>query len=210
MPGFIVIEGPNNSGKTTIATSLKKSLAGTGIPETDIINLREPGGTPFGEDLRHSLKTTPGTTPFAQALAMNAARAQLAKKEILPALAAGKTIICDRYTPSSEVYQIMLGNLGDKETKLIRQIHALLPVPDIIIYMIPPINILKERAAKKKPETDVFEKQNQAEREHTAYRKLHHATKNNEGKPAIILLSQTNPNIQELGAAVHKHLRLAV
>lgn len=73
-----------------------------------MLTLREPGGTPIGEEIRHTLKHShqnAAMTPEAELLLMNASRAQLVRERIRPALAGGKIILCDRFYDSTVAYQ---------------------------------------------------------------------------------------------------------
>jgi dTMP kinase len=70
--------------------------------------LREPGGTPIGEEIRHTLKHSlqnQAMTPEAELLLMNASRAQLVREAIRPALNAGEIVLCDRFYDSTTAYQ---------------------------------------------------------------------------------------------------------
>lgn len=70
--------------------------------------LREPGGTPIGEEIRHTLKHSEANhamTPEAELLLMNASRAQLVREVIRPALEAGEVVLCDRFYDSTVAYQ---------------------------------------------------------------------------------------------------------
>ena len=70
--------------------------------------LREPGGTPIGEEIRHTLKHSQhnhAMTAEAELLLMNASRAQLVREVIRPALAAGEIVVCDRFYDSTTAYQ---------------------------------------------------------------------------------------------------------
>jgi len=106
MPGlFITFEGSEGAGKTTqiglLAARLRKLNRVVRV-------LREPGGTPIGEEIRHTLKHSAANhamTPEAELLLMNASRAQLVREVIRPALAAGEVILCDRFYDSSTAYQ---------------------------------------------------------------------------------------------------------
>src|SRR5256885_12402141 len=106
MPGlFITFEGTEGSGKSTQLALLAKRLQGRGAR---VRTVREPGGTPIGEEIRHTLKhsTKSGRmTSEAELLLMNASRAQLVREVIRPALAAGEWVLCDRYYDSTTAYQ---------------------------------------------------------------------------------------------------------
>jgi len=102
---FITLEGNEGSGKSTQVSLLAKRFAALG---RDVLTLREPGGTPIGEEIRHTLKhsaVNQAMTPEAELLLMNASRAQLVREVIRPALAAGKVVLCDRFYDSTTAYQ---------------------------------------------------------------------------------------------------------
>ena len=103
---FITLEGPEGAGKSTQAKLLAEALHARGI---DSLLTREPGGTPLAEELRSLLKhfksDSEAMTPEAELLLMNAARAQHVQYKILPALEAGKWVICDRFCDSTLAYQ---------------------------------------------------------------------------------------------------------
>jgi dTMP kinase len=84
--------------------------------------LREPGGTPIGEEIRHTLKhsnVNHGMTPETELLLMNASRAQLVREIIRPALNSGAVILCDRFYDSTTAYQAYGRGL---DLDLVRQI----------------------------------------------------------------------------------------
>jgi dTMP kinase len=102
---FITFEGTEGGGKTTQIRLLAERLRPTG---RSIRLLREPGGTPIGEEIRHILKHSAqnyAMTPEAELLLMNASRAQLVREVIRPALAAGEVVLCDRFFDSTVAYQ---------------------------------------------------------------------------------------------------------
>jgi len=103
---FITFEGTEGCGKSTQIALLADRLHK--LNYHDVIVLREPGGTPIGEEIRHTLKHSQqnhAMTAEAELLLMNASRAQLVREIIRPALAAGKIILCDRFYDSSIAYQ---------------------------------------------------------------------------------------------------------
>jgi len=104
---FISFEGSEGCGKSTQIELLTDCLKEHGIPA---IILREPGGTPLGESIRHLLKHDPagfGMTSEAELLLFAASRAELVRKTILPTLAKGHWVLCDRFLDSTVVYQGM-------------------------------------------------------------------------------------------------------
>jgi dTMP kinase len=102
---FITFEGTEGSGKSTQIRLVADWLRSLG---REVIELREPGGTPLGEEIRHLLKHSEsghGMTAEAELLLMNASRAQLVREVIKPSVAAGKVVLCDRFHDSTVAYQ---------------------------------------------------------------------------------------------------------
>ena len=102
---FITFEGTEGSGKSTQISLLSERLRSMGH---HVRTLREPGGTPIGEEIRHTLKHSKNNeamTPEAELLLMNASRAQLVREVIRPALAAGEIVLSDRFYDSTTAYQ---------------------------------------------------------------------------------------------------------
>ena len=102
---FITFEGTEGCGKSTQIALLAERLRGSAIA---CACLREPGGTPIGEEIRHTLKHSQqnhAMTAEAELLLMNASRAQLVREVIRPALAAGEIVLCDRFYDSTTAYQ---------------------------------------------------------------------------------------------------------
>lgn len=133
---FIVIEGLEGSGKTHACLFIKKTLKERNI--RNIILVRQPGSTPIAEKIRKLIKNEFQIEEFekeTELLLMYAARIQLVKKIILPALKAGKWVISDRHDLSSFAYQG--GGLGIKK-KIIQQLRSLFLgdfMPDLTIYL---------------------------------------------------------------------------
>lgn len=100
---YIAFEGIEGTGKSTIAVRLAAHLENRGI---DVLRVREPGGTATGERIRHVLLDPDGTVaPWSEALLFAAARAQLARELVGPALQSGRWVISDRSVYSSLAYQ---------------------------------------------------------------------------------------------------------
>ncbi|TAK34140.1 MAG: dTMP kinase [Chloroflexota bacterium] len=101
---FITFEGTEGSGKSTQVKLLRRKLARRGVAA---VLTAEPGGTPLSNRIRSLFKAQhpPPMVPLAELLLFNAARAQLVETVIKPSLAAGKVVICDRYTGSTLAYQ---------------------------------------------------------------------------------------------------------
>jgi len=101
---FITFEGPEGSGKTTQLKLLAERLRSEGH---DVVETQEPGGTTIGKQIREILldPASKALRPTAELLLMFASRAQNVDEIILPALATGKIVLCDRFTDSSIAYQ---------------------------------------------------------------------------------------------------------
>lgn len=102
---FITIEGPEGSGKSTHAKTLVARLTAENYP---VIAVREPGGTRAGEAIRRLLQQDGGDEPLcseAELFLFLASRAQLVTLVILPALAKGVHVVCDRFADSTSAYQ---------------------------------------------------------------------------------------------------------
>ena len=108
---FIVMEGPDGSGKTTQINLLKEYLEEAGY---ECLITREPGGTVIGEEIRQLILNPEHKemSPVTEMLLYAASRAQLVHEVIGPALEEGKIDICDRFVDSSIVYQGIARKLG--------------------------------------------------------------------------------------------------
>ena len=104
MPGFfLTLEGGEGTGKSTQVARLERRLRALGL---DPLVTREPGGTPLGERVREVLLDPAlAPEPLTEALLVEAARSDLVARRIAPALAAGRVVVCDRYTDSTLAYQ---------------------------------------------------------------------------------------------------------
>ena len=102
---FITLEGPEGSGKSTQAERLERRWLAAG---RKVLRTREPGGTPTGETIRGILQYDTAGEPICpetELLLFEASRAQLVRKVILPALAKGIWVLCDRFADSTAAYQ---------------------------------------------------------------------------------------------------------
>ena len=101
---FITFEGPDGSGKSSQVASLAEYLDKQGF---NVLVTREPGGTAIGDQIRTILSDLGNEEmhPRAETLLFLAARAQIVEQVILPALAEGRVVLCDRYADSTLAYQ---------------------------------------------------------------------------------------------------------
>ncbi len=108
---FITFEGPEGSGKTTAVKAAVEKLVALGY---EVVQTREPGGTPISEQIRNVILDKSNTTmdPRTEALLYAASRRQHLVEKVWPAIKEGKIVICDRYLDSSLAYQGGARGLG--------------------------------------------------------------------------------------------------
>lgn len=142
---FITFEGGEGSGKSTQARLLADALRARGI---EPILTREPGGSPFAEQVRN-LVLDPATaphSPLSEALLFYAARADHVEKVIRPALVAGRWVISDRFSDSTRVYQVDAGGLPLDVFKALELIVVKLTYPDMTLILDMPAEVGLARA----------------------------------------------------------------
>ncbi len=131
---FLTFEGLDGCGKSTQMELLAEVLRRDGI---DVVTTREPGGTPTGEKIRSVIldSKTRSLDPMAELALMFAARAQHIAEIVKPALEAGRWVLCDRFTDSSEAYQ---GGGRQMGSQLILDMHKIVCGdlwPDMTVFM---------------------------------------------------------------------------
>ncbi|MEO8099545.1 MAG: dTMP kinase [Acidobacteriota bacterium] len=141
---MITFEGPEGSGKTTQLRLLATRLRAAGH---DVVETQEPGGTKIGVQIRTILLDPANTSlrPTAELLLMFASRAQNVDEVILPALAAGKIVLSDRFTDSTLAYQGMARGLGADVVYDIDRIacRGLVPHMTLLIDIDPAIGLAR-------------------------------------------------------------------
>ncbi|CAD2071435.1 Thymidylate kinase [Jeotgalicoccus aerolatus] len=132
MSCFITFEGPEGSGKTTVIEHIKNVLSET----HDIVKTREPGGIPISEKIREVLldkeHSMDGRT---EALLFAASRRQHLVERVIPALDAGKIVLCDRFIDSSLAYQGIARGIGFDDIMAINKFAIDTYMPDLTIYL---------------------------------------------------------------------------
>jgi dTMP kinase len=142
---FITFEGTEGCGKSTQVELLARQLGALGHR---VRVLREPGGTPIGEEIRHTLKHSQqnhAMTAEAELLLMNASRAQLVREIIRPALAAGEIVVCDRFYDSTTAYQGYGRELGLEKVKSVIDFAVGDTRPDLTLLLQVPLHVSAER-----------------------------------------------------------------
>lgn len=131
---FITFEGGEGSGKSTQARRLAERLRAAG---TDVLLTREPGGSPFAEQVRNLLLggTLAPHPPIAEALLFSAARADHLANAIRPALEAGRYVICDRFADSTRVYQGAAGGVSDVDLASLERLVVGATQPDLTVIL---------------------------------------------------------------------------
>ena len=148
---FITFEGTEGSGKTTQISLLAERLRSMGCR---VRTLREPGGTPIGEEIRHTLKHSPANhamTPEAELLLMNASRAQLVREVIRPALASGEMVLCDRFYDSTTAYQGYGRQLDLQMVKNMIDVAVGDTRPDLTLLFLIPQEVSEARRLARQP-----------------------------------------------------------
>jgi dTMP kinase len=145
---FITFEGLDGSGKSTQLEKLARSLRARGL---SVIVTREPGGTSTGEKIREvSLHSgTDGLSPYAEMALMFASRAQHIHEIILPALAEGRIVLCDRFTDSTEAYQGGGRKLGSKPVLQLHEILCGNLQPDLTLLLDNDVAVSVNRARRR-------------------------------------------------------------
>ena len=142
---FISFEGSEGCGKSTQIDLLTRRLRALSYR---VRNLREPGGTPIGEEIRHTLKHSKNNaamTAEAELLLMNASRAQLVREVIRPALAEGEIVVCDRFYDSSIAYQGYGRQLDLEKVKAVIEFAVGDTKPALTLFLHIPSEISAER-----------------------------------------------------------------
>ncbi len=134
---LVVLEGAEGAGKTTQIRLLAERLTTAGIP---CIAVREPGGTPVGDDIREILlHPEQEITAATEALLFMASRAELIAREILPSFVEGRVVLMDRFFLSTYAYQIFGRGLPEEEIRAANRLATGGLVPDITLLIDVPL-----------------------------------------------------------------------
>ena len=142
---FITFEGTEGCGKSTQIEILADRLRASG---RRVCVFREPGGTPIGDEIRHTLKHSQQNHAMmaeTELLLMNASRAQLVRETIRPALARGEIVVCDRFYDSTTAYQGYGRGLDPALVKSLIDFAVGGTRPDLTILLTVPIEVSEAR-----------------------------------------------------------------
>jgi dTMP kinase len=134
---LITLEGGEGAGKSTVLAAVRERLVQHGL---DVVVTREPGGTALGEAVRAIVldPARPELCAESELLLMFAARAQLVREVILPALEAGRWVLSDRFTDASYAYQG--GGRGQPQARIADlEAWAALRIPDLTLLLDLPV-----------------------------------------------------------------------
>jgi len=154
---LITIEGIDGAGKTTLATGLADGLRGRGRA---VELLREPGGVELSERIRGLVKDPAlEVDPRAEALLYAAARAQLVAARVRPLLAAGTTVLLDRFVDSSLAYQGAARGLGVEAVRMVNDFGTGGLVPDLTLLLRIEPSSARARASRRGEAPDRLERE---------------------------------------------------
>jgi dTMP kinase len=199
---FITLEGIEGVGKSTNMAFVATTLRARGL---DVVTTREPGGTPFGEQIRTWILDGDHGQLSAEVetLLMFAARAQHLEHVIRPALAAGRWVVCDRFTDATFAYQ---GGGRNANWDLLRALRSEIQrgiEPDLTLLLDAPLDVGRARIASRAP--DHFEREQRPffERVRAAYLRL---ASEEPTRVQIVDAAQPLPEVQRQIAAALQDL----
>jgi dTMP kinase len=207
---FITFEGLDGSGKTTQLRRLAATLEAEGHT---VVTLRNPGGTALGDRIRSVLLDSRSEAsvgpiaPAAEMALMFADRAQSIAEIVLPALADGSIVLCDRYTDSSEAYQGGGRQLGSPRVLAMHAAACDNLQPDLTILLLPSLESSLKRARRRNQRhverqgTD----ENRFEREPDEfYRRIYDKYKEIAARePHRVVILERNDSIEEIEKEIH-------
>ena len=200
---FLTVEGGEGVGKSTNIKFMAETLEERGV---DLVVTREPGGTKLAESIRQILVQVQDETVgnLTELLLMFAARAQHIEQVIEPALAAGKWVLCDRFTDATYAYQCGGRGLSRKIVSQLEQLVQGELRPDYTLLLDAPIDTGMERA-RERGQLDRFEREKQDffQRVRETYLDL---AQQSSGRYHVIDASLPLPEVQECVAEICQEL----
>ncbi|WP_414501870.1 dTMP kinase [Zymobacter sp. IVIA_5232.4 C2] len=203
---FITLEGGEGVGKTTNVRFLVDHLRARGL---EVVQTREPGGSPQAERIRELLLTPTDDDPLVadtELLLMFAARAQHLAATILPALARGAVVVCDRFTDATYAYQGAARGLDVERIAVLEQFVQRGLQPDLTLLLDMPVEAARTRVEARGKPLDRFENEAAAFFEKVRSGYLTRAAQS-EGRLVTVDASGTLADVQQqLGAVLDEHL----
>ena len=209
---FITFEGLDGSGKTTQIKRLAAWLLKRKLSQNDIVLTRQPGGTETGDRIRALVldSRSTGLAPKTEMALMFADRAQAIAEVIEPALDAGKIVLCDRFTDSSEAYQ---GGGRELGSEVVLEFHRLICgdlQPDLTLLLLPSLegSLARARVRNQRVAAQTGENENRFETEQGVFfgrvwQKYHEIAAR---EPGRVVLIEGDLSIEE----VHEKIAAAV
>lgn len=196
---FITLEGGEGSGKTTHALLLYQWLTAQGL---NVLQTREPGGTPLAEQLRTILLDSPAESIASEteAFLILAARRQHVDHVIKPALAQGKTVVCDRFSDSTMAYQGYGRRLDQRALRAMNDWATGKLVPHLTLLFDVPVAVgLRRRRGETSTQNRL---DREAERFHESVRRGFHLLTKQE--PRRIMMIDASPSIESVQRKVEE------
>ena len=157
---LIVFEGPEGSGKTTQLRMLSEWVVAKGGGRRPVVAVREPGGTPLGDEIRRLLLDPEADIAArAEALLFMASRAQLVEREVRPALDAGAVVLVDRFFLSTYAYQVEGRGLPEGDVAAANRVATRGLRPDLTLLLSFPVSEGLSRAASRASGHDRMEQE---------------------------------------------------
>jgi dTMP kinase len=182
---FLVLEGPDKSGKSTQAKLLADALRARGLT---VLHTREPGGTSVAEGVRAVLLNPQlEIHPIAELFLYEASRAQHVAEKLRPALDRGEVVLCERFTMSTDAYQGVARGLGLKMTRALNAAATGGLKPDLTVVLDIPLAEFDSR--------DRSRTLDRLEREHVSFRAavLKGYRRLAKSQPKTVLIDATRP-----------------
>jgi len=157
---FIVVEGPEGAGKSTLARWLVRRLRAAG---RQVVAVREPGGTKVAEAARRvALRFPHAMAPAAELFLMLVARADLVERVIRPALAGGRVVVADRFDLSTLAYQVAGGGVARGAVRTSNRLATGGLRPDLTLVLDVPVVVGRLRQRRAGKAQDRFERRGDA------------------------------------------------
>lgn len=153
---FITIEGTDGAGKSSFVSEMKDIIESQGF---EVVLTREPGGTPFAEQLR-DLMLNEKMDNLTSLLLAFASRNEHIQNVIVPALEQGKYVLSDRFTDSTYAYQVAGQGVPKEYVEVLEHMVQKQLKPDLTLVFTVPVAVSRERLARTQKIADNFESQN--------------------------------------------------